>query len=90
MALGADRSLVLRMVLSMGLRLLVLGAGIGLLASFGLSRALASQLFGVSTFDTVTLDCAGVFKQRGGADSGRYRAPLGPFCLPQSGLWCDV
>jgi putative ABC transport system permease protein len=55
MALGADRSVVLRMVLRMGLRLLALGAGIGLLASFGVSRALASQLFGVSTFDPVTL-----------------------------------
>jgi len=55
MALGADRSVVSRMVLSMGLRLLALGTGIGLLASFGLSRVLASQLFGVSTFDPVTL-----------------------------------
>ncbi len=55
MALGADRAVVLRMVLRMGLKLLALGTAIGLLASFGLSRTLASQLFDVSTFDPVTM-----------------------------------
>ncbi len=55
MALGADRAVVVRMVLRMGLKLLALGAAIGLLASLGLSRTLASQLFGVSTFDPVTI-----------------------------------
>ena len=55
MALGASTAMVLRMVLNLGLRLLAMGAGVGLLASFGLSRILASQLFGISTFDPVTV-----------------------------------
>ncbi|HLK68647.1 MAG TPA: ABC transporter permease [Bryobacteraceae bacterium] len=55
MALGASTAMVLRMVLSLGLRLMAMGAGVGLLASFGLSRILASQLFGISTFDPVTV-----------------------------------
>jgi putative ABC transport system permease protein len=46
------------MVLNLGLRLLAMGAGVGLMASFGLSRilaSLASQFFGISTFDPVTV-----------------------------------
>ena len=54
MALGAGRSDVLRMVLSMGMRLLVLGVGIGLLISFAATRVIASQLYGISPRDPVT------------------------------------
>jgi putative ABC transport system permease protein len=55
MALGADRAAVLRMVLRVGLRLLVIGTAIGLVASILLTRTLASQLFGVSPYDPPTL-----------------------------------
>ncbi|MGA3025587.1 MAG: ABC transporter permease [Bryobacteraceae bacterium] len=55
MALGADRAIVLRMVLRVGLRLLLIGTAIGLAGSILLSRTLASQLFGVSPYDPLTL-----------------------------------
>jgi putative ABC transport system permease protein len=55
MALGAGRSDVLRMVATMGLRLIAIGAGIGLLASFGATRVIASQLTGISPHDPLTL-----------------------------------
>jgi ABC-type antimicrobial peptide transport system permease subunit len=55
MALGANRAAVLRMVLRLGVRLLIIGTVIGLAASVLLTRALASQLFGVSPYDPLTL-----------------------------------
>jgi len=55
MALGASREDVLRMVLWMGARLIALGVIIGLLASFGATRLIASQLWGVSPHDPITL-----------------------------------
>ena len=55
MALGAGHADVLRMVMRMGLRLIGLGTVAGLAASFGVSRLLASQLWGVSTHDPATL-----------------------------------
>jgi predicted permease len=54
MALGAARPDVLKMVLRMGLRLSVIGIVIGLLATSAVTRALASQLWGVSPRDPVT------------------------------------
>ena len=54
MALGAQRRDVLAMVLSEGLRLISAGMLIGVLASFGLTRFLASQLQGVSVTDPLT------------------------------------
>ena len=57
MALGADGAEVLRMVITMGLRLVCFGAGIGLLVTFALSRYLRSQLLEVSPYDPSTL-CA--------------------------------
>ncbi len=55
MALGAGRADVLRMVLRMGLRLIVLGGVVGLLASFGVTRVLANQLWSISPRDPLTL-----------------------------------
>ena len=55
MALGAGRRDVLRMVSAMGLRLIAIGAAIGLLASFGATRLIATQLTGVSPHDPLTL-----------------------------------
>ena len=54
MALGAEPGDVLRLVLRQGLSLAVLGLVIGLAASFALTRALSSQLFGVSATDPLT------------------------------------
>jgi putative ABC transport system permease protein len=55
MALGASRESVLRMVLSQGLRLTFVGVVIGLAAAFGMSRVLASLLFGVRPSDPLTI-----------------------------------
>jgi putative ABC transport system permease protein len=54
MALGAQQSDILRMVLKKGLTLIVAGIIIGLLASAGLTRFLASQVWGISATDPWT------------------------------------
>ena len=51
MALGAGTGDVLRMVVGGGMRLVVTGVAIGALSSLLLTRALESQLYGVSTTD---------------------------------------
>src|SRR6202030_2394143 len=48
MALGAQRTEILRMVLSKGLRLVVAGILIGLATSFAANRLLSSEIWGVS------------------------------------------
>jgi putative ABC transport system permease protein len=53
-ALGAQRSDVFRLVLGQGLKLVLIGICIGLAASFGLTRLMASQLFGISATDPLT------------------------------------
>jgi len=55
MALGAEPTQILGMVLLMGARLVLFGAAAGLLASFAATRILASQLWGVSPHDPLTL-----------------------------------
>jgi ABC-type antimicrobial peptide transport system permease subunit len=55
MALGAGRGDVLRLVLQMGLRLIAFGLAAGLLASLGVTRVIANQLWNVSPRDPVTL-----------------------------------
>ena len=53
-ALGAQRSNVLRLVLGDGLKMAAGGVAIGLLAAFGLTRLLARMVYGVSTTDPIT------------------------------------
>jgi putative ABC transport system permease protein len=53
-ALGAQRSSVLGLVYAHGLRLALVGIGIGLFASALLSRAIASLLYGTSPTDLAT------------------------------------
>jgi putative ABC transport system permease protein len=51
MALGARRQHVLALMLTMGGRLVAVGLGVGLVASFLSTRVLRSQLFGVEPAD---------------------------------------
>jgi len=54
MALGAQRGDVLGLVLGHGMRVALLGVAIGLAAALGLTRLMASQLYGVSANDPLT------------------------------------
>jgi ABC-type antimicrobial peptide transport system permease subunit len=54
MALGADASSIRNLVLWQGMRLTLAGLAAGLIAAFGLSRFIASFLFGVTAWDPVT------------------------------------
>ncbi|MCW5559102.1 MAG: FtsX-like permease family protein, partial [Verrucomicrobiae bacterium] len=54
MALGAQQSDVLELILSRGLRLTLLGVVIGLAGALALTRYLSSQLFSVTATDPVT------------------------------------
>ncbi|HEV2689645.1 MAG TPA: FtsX-like permease family protein, partial [Bryobacteraceae bacterium] len=54
MALGAQRSEVLALVIRQGMQLAGIGAVIGLAASVAFSRVLKNQLFRVSAFDPLT------------------------------------
>jgi putative ABC transport system permease protein len=51
LALGAQRSNILRMVLRQGLTLAAAGAGVGLLGALIVSHLMASLLYGVSPYD---------------------------------------
>jgi putative ABC transport system permease protein len=54
MALGAERVDVLRLVVGQGMRLALMGVVIGLGAALGLTRFLASFLFGIQPTDPMT------------------------------------
>ena len=54
MALGAPAGVVLNSFLRQGLVLTGIGVGVGLVASLGISRVLASLLYGVSATDPIT------------------------------------
>jgi predicted permease len=54
MALGAQRSDVLRLVIGHGARMALIGVAIGVGAALGLTRLMANQLFGVSAHDPLT------------------------------------
>ncbi len=59
-ALGASKRDVLRMVLGQGLRLTLLGVGLGLAVSFALTRFLSSLLVGVTNTDALTFSSIAV------------------------------
>jgi predicted permease len=54
MALGADRSEVLKMVLTRSVQLIAAGVAVGMVVSFAGARALASFLVGISPSDPLT------------------------------------
>ena len=51
MALGADRGSIRKLVVWSGMKLALVGVVLGIAASFGLTRLIASFLFGVKTWD---------------------------------------
>jgi ABC-type antimicrobial peptide transport system permease subunit len=55
MALGADRRSVVGLVLGQGLRLSLIGIGVGVVGTLGMMRALTVLLYGVSPTDPVSL-----------------------------------
>jgi predicted permease len=54
MALGAQRSNVLKLVMGHGARMALIGVAIGIVSALGLTRLMANQLFGVSAHDPLT------------------------------------
>src|SRR5271163_3825632 len=54
MALGAQRTDVLRLVVGHGAKMAVIGVAVGIVAALGLTRLMANQLFGVSPHDPIT------------------------------------
>jgi predicted permease len=60
MALGAKQTDVMRMVLGTGMKMVVVGVVIGLLAAAGLTRLMANLLFGVSATDPLTFAGVGI------------------------------
>jgi ABC-type antimicrobial peptide transport system permease subunit len=54
MALGAGAPAVLRLVLGQAVRTAVVGLAVGIAASFALTRAMQSLLFGVNATDPLT------------------------------------
>jgi ABC-type lipoprotein release transport system permease subunit len=54
LALGANKSDILRLVRGQSLRLIVAGTALGLIAALAATRVLSSQLFGISAHDPGT------------------------------------
>ena len=60
MALGAQASDILKMVLKQGVFLALVGVTLGGIAAWGLMRLLRSLLFEVQTYDIATFVTAGI------------------------------
>ncbi len=60
MALGAQTSNVLRLVIWQGMKLVVIGLVIGALGAYALKQVIESQLYGVKANDPITLAVVGV------------------------------
>jgi putative ABC transport system permease protein len=61
MALGSQRSGIVRLVVYSGAKLAAIGCGLGLVGAMAASHLLGSLLFGVSAFDPMVLVLASVF-----------------------------
>lgn len=55
MALGAEKAHVLRLIIRTGVGLVAIGTAIGVVVSLSIARVIATQLWGVSAYDPVTL-----------------------------------
>src|SRR6266478_1657651 len=55
MALGAEKRDVLHLVVRMGVGLVGAGIVLGIIASLGVARVIATQLWGISAYDPITL-----------------------------------
>jgi predicted permease len=60
MALGAQRADVMRLILGQGLRLTVLGLGLGVLIALAIMRVMVSLLFNVRAYDPFTYAAVGL------------------------------
>jgi len=60
MALGASKEDILRLVIGHGLRLTFVGVGLGLAASFALTRFLSSLLLGITSTDVLTFSSVAI------------------------------
>jgi putative ABC transport system permease protein len=69
-ALGAQAGDVLRLVMGEGLSLVATGVACGLASAIGLGRFVASQLYGVSARDPVSLTLAAVILLSAGVVAG--------------------
>ena len=54
MAIGAQQGQMFRMVIGQGMRLALIGVAVGLVGAFGLTRLMATMLFGVTPTDPAT------------------------------------
>jgi len=54
LALGASLTAILRLIITQGVKLVLVGLVVGLVAAFALTRLLSSLLFGISTTDPLT------------------------------------
>jgi len=60
MALGARRSDVMKLVMGQGIRMTLVGLGIGLCAAIGAARLLSPLLYGIGANDPVTMSAVAV------------------------------
>jgi ABC-type antimicrobial peptide transport system permease subunit len=60
LALGAERSDILTMIVRRGLTLALVGAGIGLALAFSLTRVVKTLLFGISATDPLTFSAISI------------------------------
>jgi putative ABC transport system permease protein len=88
-ALGAHPRGVLRLVMSQGMRLIITGVLIGLVASLALTRAMAGLLYRISSMDPLTLVSASTALLAAGALAGWFPARRVLSVDPMIALRCE-